>query len=70
MSEAIAPTVEQIAYQLNGITYLPHYTHNFFVSPGYGRDHLKGFSESELKMAKATKLVMQLWQRPKFKVAS
>jgi len=70
MSEALVHPVEQVAYQLRGITYLPHYSHNFFVSPGYGKDHLKGFSETELKMAKATKLVMPLWPRPKFKVAS
>lgn len=70
MSEALIYPVEQISYQLNGITYLPHYSHNFFVSPGYGRDHLKGFSETELKMAKATKIVMSLWPRPKFKVTS
>lgn len=67
MSEALIYPVEQFAYQLRGLTYLPHYERNFYVSPGYGRSHLIGFSETELKMAKATKLVVPLWPRPKFK---
>lgn len=77
-----AETQNYLTYKLNGITYVPHYTKECYVSPGcmqdigildeqgdkfYVSDPKKEYSAHELEKAGATKASRLLWPRAKFK---
>lgn len=79
-----AETYNYITYKLNSITYVPHYTKECYVGPGYAedigvldkwRDRIfipnknKEFSAVELEKVGAKKVMELLWNRPKFKMA-
>lgn len=67
MKKEIADRIENICYQANGITYVPHFRNkNIFVGPGYPRFTLKTYSHNELAEAGAYKLVKMLWNRGEF----
>ena len=55
-----------LVYQLNGITYLPHYSlPNRYVYPGYDSKnwYCPTFSSKELADGGATPYYMELWTR-------
>ncbi len=55
-----------IVYDLNGITYVPHYVNRrFYVSPGYGAHHTNLYSPAQLEGAGARPRTTMLWARPK-----
>lgn len=59
-----AETFEYVAYDLNGVTYLPHYRNkNIFISPGYPRQNMFRYSDKELQMMGAKPRVEMLWRR-------
>ena len=77
-----AETQHYLTYVLNGITYVPHYTKDCYVSPGYAEysgmqdshgnrfyapDPNKEYNAHDLEKAGATKTAMVLWTRSKFK---
>jgi len=67
------------AYELNGVTYLPHYTKSTFVRPAYGSEYLRDndknavmdayhpnnreFTAEQLERAGAIKVKEHLWYR-------
>lgn len=64
-----APLVETKVYELNGVTYLPHYKNpSVFVAPGYPRgsgdpDMAHAFTEYRLINENAKAKTMMLWSR-------
>ena len=71
-----------VTYKLDGITYVPHYTKDFYVGPGYSRDtgitdrqgnryfapdSKREFSSTQLEKAGGKKVTELLWVRAKFK---
>lgn len=56
--------VNNNAYVLNGIMYLPHYVENCYVRPGYGQTHFDTYSEKELTALGAKQVNVGLWPRP------
>lgn len=52
-------------YELNGITYLPHYSEPVFVGPGYGRANFTHYTALQLIAHGATLTERMLWPRPK-----
>lgn len=62
-----ATTTMQIVYELNGITCVPHYKENFYVSPGYGLKNLAMFSAEQLIGMGAIAKKMPLWEKCKKK---
>jgi hypothetical protein len=57
-------TYEQPVYELNGITYVPHYRNSaIYVGPGYPRQNQNRFSVAELEMYGAKPRMMMLWAR-------
>lgn len=62
--EEFASTYEQTVYDLNGITYVPHYrNHNIYVGPGYPRSSKQRYSGAELELYGAKPRVAMLWSR-------
>jgi hypothetical protein len=60
------PLVENYGYQLNGVTYLPHYRNDaFFVGPGYPRHNSAVYTKEELSLSGANKVALMLWSRGK-----
>ena len=58
------PTTEHTVYVLNGVVHLPHYYKTgVFVSPGYGRQNMSEYSDTELIRAGAKQDVRHLWVR-------
>ena len=81
-TKATAETNHYLTYRLNGITYLPHYTKDCFVSPDYSAftgivnsvgDRFyapvkeREYTAYELEKAGATKVAEELWTRAKHK---
>jgi hypothetical protein len=63
-SDTIAERFEEIAYELNGITYLPHYRNRaIFVSPGYPKHNKTRFTDVELQLRGAKPKTVMLWAR-------
>lgn len=64
-----APRVETKVYELNGVTYLPHYKNpSIFVAPGYPRgrgapDMKHAFTEHRMLNEGARPKTMFLWSR-------
>jgi hypothetical protein len=58
---------QSLCFKINNVFYMPHYTKNCFVGPGYGRQNLREYSQDELlvKGAKARKI--EMWTRPRVK---
>ena len=55
---------EYIAYEYNGVTYLPHYRNrNIFVGPGYPFQNTTRYTDVELQLRGAKPKLIQLWQR-------
>jgi hypothetical protein len=60
----LAEKVSTIVYELNGITYLPHYKKvNCFVRPGYGRAHHDTYTAAQLIFAGAKTSTEYLFTR-------
>lgn len=59
-----ADKYEYIAYEINGITYLPHYRNqNVFVGPGYPFQNTTRYTDTELQLRGAKPKLVTLWQR-------
>jgi len=59
-----ADKVSTIVYELNGITYLPHYKKvNCYVRPGYGRAHHDTYTAAQLIFAGAKTSTEYLFTR-------
>ena len=66
-----APLVENYAYQLKSVTFLPHYRNeNIFVGPGYPRQTTTVYTADELLKAGAERIVISLWSRGKMGVVA
>jgi hypothetical protein len=64
-------TFMQIAYVLNGITYLPHYRNpSVFVGPGYPRFILQRYSDTDMFNAGAQQGKLPLWKRGTYGVVT
>lgn len=63
IQEPKAPLFERYAYTLNGVTYLPHYTKNVFVGPGYPLHNEREYTAAELEAAGATRIKTFLFAR-------
>ena len=62
--DGIADRFEYITYELNGITYVPHYRNrNVFVGPGYPEKSYITYSDKVLQMMGAKPKTMLLWHR-------
>jgi hypothetical protein len=71
MTQDTVDRIENNAYQLKGVTYLPHYRNDgYFVGPGYPRHNLSVYSVSELLTAGANRVTLMLWSRGKTGVVS
>jgi hypothetical protein len=58
-----APAFAQKCYVLNGITYVPHYSKDCFVGPGYGQSHRRHVYEATLQLFNAVPQMLMLWER-------
>lgn len=55
-----------IVYELDGITYVPHYVNRkYYVGPGYGTHNHNLYSVDQLEAAGAKPRTIMLWARPK-----
>jgi hypothetical protein len=64
MNYDLADKVSTIVYELNGLTYLPHYRQvNCYVRPGYGRAHFEEMSAMQLIFAGAKTSTEYLFTR-------
>jgi hypothetical protein len=71
MTQDTVDRVENNAYQLNGVTYLPHYRNDgYFVGPGYPTHNRSVYTVSELLTAGASRISLMLWSRGKTGVVS
>jgi len=56
--------IETIVYELNGITYVPHFRNNsIYVGPGYPIHNMMRFSDVDLQMMGARPQTMMMWPR-------
>lgn len=63
----VAERDKVICYQLNGITYVPHYRNkDIFVCPGYARQVFNTYSHNDLAEAGAKKIEKMLWKRGEY----
>jgi hypothetical protein len=61
-----APRVDNYGYQVNGVTYLPHYRNDsLFVGPGYPRQGIAVYTVDDLLKAGAKRISLMLWTRGK-----
>ena len=59
-----APLAESHGYQVNGVTYLPHYRNDaFFVGPGYPRHTSAVYTANDMLLAGGKKVSIMLWTR-------
>jgi hypothetical protein len=66
MTQDTVDRVENHAYQLNAVTYLPHYRNDgFFVSPGYPTHNRSVYTANDLMLAGAHRITLMLWSRGK-----
>lgn len=55
---------EAIVYDLNGITYVPHFRNkNLYVGPGYPRQNLMRYTDVEMQLRGAKPRTEMLWHR-------
>lgn len=55
---------EAIVYDLNGITYVPHFRNkNLYVGPGYPRHNLMRYTDVEMQLRGAKPRTEMLWHR-------
>lgn len=65
------PRVENYAYQVNGVTYLPHYRNeSLFVGPGYPRLSNHVYTAEDLNKVGANRITLMLWPRGKVGVVN
>ena len=63
-SMPLPPVVQQRAYLLDGVTFLPHYQEpGLYVGPGYGKHNHRKYTAFELTMLGAEPIVLMLWER-------
>lgn len=63
-SMPLPPVMQQRAYLLDGVTFLPHYQEpGLFVGPGYGKHNRRRYTASSLRALGAEPTVMMLWER-------
>lgn len=61
-----AELISQVVYELNGITYVPHYRNSdIFVGPGYPKKSQMRYSAKELELYGAKARQHMLWSRGK-----
>ena len=66
-----AARVDNYGYQVNGVTYLPHYRNeSLFVGPGYPRQSNHVYTAEELTKAGANRIALMLWPRGKVGVVN
>jgi hypothetical protein len=66
MTQDTVDRIENHAYQLNKVTYLPHYRNDgFFVGPGYPTHNRSVYTPDLLLAAGATRITLMLWSRGK-----
>ena len=66
-----APLAESHGYQVNGVTFLPHYRNDaFFIGPGYPRYSSAVYTANDLVLAGGKKVSLMLWTRGKTGVMS
>ena len=66
-----ASLVENYAYQVHGVTYLPHYRNeSLFVGPGYPRQSNHVYTAEDLTKAGANRITLMLWSRGKVGVVN
>ena len=59
-----APRVQQLAYTLGGVIYLPHYLHkDRFVGPGCSRSQPDTWTPKQLEAHGAQAVLLKLWPR-------
>lgn len=58
-----AQALPQTVYVLNGITYVPHYSKDCFVGPGYGQSHRRHVYEATLQLFNAVPQTLMLLER-------
>ena len=63
-SMPLPPVVQQRAYLLDGVTFLPHYQEpGLYVGPGYGKHNYTKHTAFGLAMFGAEPIVLMLWER-------
>ena len=63
-SMPMPPVMQQRAYLLDGVTFLPHYQEpGLFVGPGYGKHNRTKHTAFGLAMFGAEPIVLMLWER-------
>lgn len=62
-TSSLEMTFPYTVYVRKGITYLPHYRENVFVSPGHGSAPSRTYTEAELKALGAAAKTEMLWLR-------
>ncbi len=66
MKDLIGDRFEAIVYELNGITYVPHYRNDsIYVGPGYPLHNKNRYSDVDLQVMGAQPKPMMLWSRGK-----
>jgi hypothetical protein len=66
MTQDTVDRIENYAYQLNGVTYLPHYRNeNLFVGPGYPTHNKFVYTVDDLLWVGANRINLMLWSRGK-----
>ena len=64
MVKDTAETKDYLTFELNGVTYLPHYQNSkLFVGPGYPRLNKKLYTADDFLKAGAKGRTTQLWHR-------
>ena len=54
-------------FRLHDVLYVPHYSEQGFVGPGYGQKHFIQYTADALAAAGAQREVCLLWNRPQHK---
>ena len=59
-----AEKFEYVVYDLNGITYIPHYRNkDVYIGPGYPVHNMTRYSDGELMLMGAKPRIEMLWKR-------
>ena len=66
MTHDTVDRIENHAFQVNGMTFLPHYRNDsLFVGPGYPRHNKFVYTAHDLLLAGAIRINLMLWPRGK-----
>ena len=60
----VAEKKDYLTYNLNGITYLPHYQNsNLYIGPGYPRHNKNIYKPDDLLAVGAKAVMLHIWKR-------